>query len=262
MAMSAIEYLKLCIANHELLIRMVQSRLISEQKDLFLGYLWWFLEPIFLTLIYWLLIGVIFQRGGDDYPLFILCGMIPFRAYAMSVNQSVNSIASQFSLISQVNFPRIFLPIRFVLLNHVRLIFGLMIMVMVAGLMGKGLGLHLILLLIPFSLQILFASGIAIVLSILGVYFPDLKNMMQFITRMVLFFTPVLYSIDRIPLNFRDIFMLNPLATIIIGYRDIIFYGYFSHVSYLIGLMFASILILFMGLIFFIRHDKEVLKII
>ena len=227
-----------------------------------LGYLWWFLEPILLTMIYWLLIGVIFQRGGPDYPLFILCGMIPFRAFSMSVNQSVNSIASQFGLISQVNFPRVFLPMRFVLLNHVRLIFGLIIVIIVSVLFGKGIGFHLILLLVPYSLQIILSTGLALFFSIFGAYYRDLKNIMQFITRVVLFCSPILYPIDRIPYDVRDIYLLNPLATIITAYRDIIFLGHLNYTSYLSGLLMFSVMFLFLGFVFFIKSDRCVLKIL
>jgi lipopolysaccharide transport system permease protein/teichoic acid transport system permease protein len=210
------------LKRRELLYQMVVTDLKAGAKDMMLGYFWWVIDPILLMLIFWILIGLIFQRGEPDFPLFVLCGLYPHRAFTISFSQSVNSVASAFGLISQIHFPRVYLALTGVVANHFKLLFGLVVLIMVSIIYEKPLGLHLFLLVVPYSIQVVLISGVAMIMSVLGVYFRDLQNLTQFIARILLYMSPVLYSVERIPESFRDLYMLNPLAALYVTYRSIV----------------------------------------
>jgi homopolymeric O-antigen transport system permease protein len=245
-----------------LLKQMILSKLIASQKDLMLGYAWWVLEPLLLTLVYWLLVSVIFQRGGANYPLFILCGLVPYRAFAISFNQSVSAISSSFGLIGQINFPRFFLPISTVIANHVKLIFGFVVILTFCFLFNVKLTFNVFFIVLPFLAQILLTCGLALIMSILGVYFRDLKNLMQFVMRAVLYLSPILYSLERIPEQYHDIYMLNPIAALIVTYRNIMIYGNPPDVKLLMICYSEALLLICVGFIFFSLHDRKLLKYI
>jgi ABC-type polysaccharide/polyol phosphate export permease len=208
------EKLVFIIKRRNLLYQMVATDLKASAKDMMLGYLWWVLDPILLMLIFWILIGMIFQRGGPDFPLFVLCGLFPHRAFTVSFSRSVNSMASAFGVISQIHFPRVYLALTGVISNHFKLLFGFLVLILVSIIYEKPLGFHLFLLFVPYGIQVVLISGIAMLMSVLGVYFRDLQNLSQFIARILLYMSPVLYSPERIPENLRDIYMLNPLASL------------------------------------------------
>jgi lipopolysaccharide transport system permease protein/teichoic acid transport system permease protein len=238
---------------------MVVSDLKARAKDMMLGYLWWVLDPILLMLIFWILIGKIFQRGEPDFPLFVLCGLFPHRAFTVSFSQSVTSVASAFGVISQINFPRVYLALTTVISNHFKLLFGLLVLILVSIIYEKPLGLHLFLLLIPYSIQVVFVSGVAMIMSVLGVYFRDLLNLSQFISRILLYVSPILYSPERIPEHLRDIYMLNPLASLYVTYRSIVMQTPIN-LQY-IGIAAAEALTIFlMGYLIFSKTEKSLLK--
>jgi len=246
----------------ELLKQMVISNLKAGQSDLFLGYAWWVLEPILLMLIYWYLVGVIFGRGGPDYPLFVLCGLIPFRAFVISFNQSVLSISGKFGLIGQINFPRIFLPLSHVIVNHIKLIFGFIIVVLITYFYKIKIDFSLFLIVIPMSIQIIFVSGLALITSVLGVYFRDLKNIVQLLTRILLYFSPVLYSLNLVPEQFKYLYLMNPIAALLVTYRAIIMKNNPLDYNIIMLSTFQALIVLLIGYFIFIRHENKLLKLI
>lgn len=245
----------------DLLKQMIVSKLIVGQKEFMLGYLWWILEPLLSTIIYWLLFHIIFQRGGPDYHIFILCGLIPFKAISSSTNQSLNALRGNLPLLSQLSFPRIFLPVSNILVNHVKLIFGFLIIFIAAVLYYRSVSVNILWFIVPFFFQIVMLCGIAMIFSILGVYFTDLLNIVELLTRGFLFLSPIFYSVERIPVKYRDIYiLLNPVAPLILSYRDIFLNGVAPKTEYLIILFIYSFLIISIGYLFFCLHERKILK--
>ena len=252
--------LKHAFVNRNLLWQMILSKLIVGQKTMMLGYLWWILEPMLFMLVYWILVGVIFNRGGENYPLFVLCGLVPYRAFAISFSQSVGSISGKFSLLSQLNFPRIYLPFTDILVNHIKLIFGFLVVVVFSMFFGIHLQVKLIYLAIPFIAQILFVAGLSLIVSIGGVYFRDLKNLMLVINRIFLYLSPVLYPIESIPEKFRGIYRLNPIACWVESYRHIIMKNQLPPLDLTIIGLTESFIILAVGYTLFSFQEKRILK--
>jgi len=259
---SIIAYILISINRINLLKEIVRSKILVSGRDFLFGYLWWVFDPILLMIIYWFLINVIFGRGGENYPVFILCGLFPFRAFALSFNQSINSLVGKFGLISQINFPRIFLPFSDVIVNHIKLIVGLIIIHLFILFFPVTLNLHIYLILIPFALQILIVIGLSMIVSIVGVFFRDLTRLSQFIIRILIYLSPILYSLDKVPEKYQAIYFINPLTSIIIMYRDIILYNGVPDVKCIIISSLHATVFLTIGFILFITQEKKILKYI
>jgi len=254
--------LKYCYERKDLLLQLINSKLKLGKQQFVFGYLWWIIDPLLLMLIYWLLLGVIFKVGGPDYPLFVLCGIVPFRAITISFAQSTMSVSGKFSLISQIRFPRVFLPVSDVIANHVKLIFGFGVVMVVGLFYGNKLGLHLIYLALPLFIQITLVSGLAMINAVIGVFFADYKNLIQFISRILMYLSPVLYSIERIPEHLRDYYLLNPVAALIVMYREIIMNHSFVNHNLIIICSAEALLSLIIGYFLFTNKEKVLLKYI
>ena len=249
------------LQRRDLLRQMVISKLIEGQKDLMLGYLWWIIEPILMTFIYWLLFHKIFGRGGPDYHIFILCGLIPFKAVSTSFNQSLTALNGNLTLLSQLAFPRLFLPISNILVNHAKLLFGFLAIFFAATQYYQTISFNVFWFVIPFLLQIVLLCGVAMLFSILGVYFVDLKNIVELVIKALLFLSPIFFTIDSIPLKYRDFYLLvNPMAPLIQSYRDIFLNGVSPKPEYLMILLVESLLVFAIGYLFFYQHERKILK--
>ena len=98
--------------------------------------------------------------------------------------------------------------------------------------------------------------------SVLGVYIRDLKNFVQFFMRIVLYISPVIYSMDRIPKKFHNIYVMNPIASLMITYRDVILFGKTPEIKLILIGLVETILILVLGYSFFLNHQRKLLKFI
>ena len=249
------------LQRRDLLRQMVISKLIVGQKDFMLGYLWWIIEPILMTFIYWLLFQKIFGRGGPDYHIFILCGLIPIKAVSTSFSQSLTALNGNLTLLSQLAFPRLFLPISNILVNHVKLLFGFLVIFLAATQYYQTISFNVFWFIIPFLLQIVLLCGVALLFSILGVYFVDLRNIVELFIKALLFLSPIFFTIDRIPIEYRDFYLLvNPLAPLILSYRDIFLNGVLPKPEYLLILLVESLLVFAIGCLFFFQHERKILK--
>jgi ABC-type polysaccharide/polyol phosphate export permease len=244
-----------------LLKQIVVSKLILGQKDLMLGYFWWVLEPLLWTLVYWILVNKIFQRGGENYHLFVLCGIIPFRAFILSFTQSLNAISQNISLISQLNFPRLYLVFANVIVNHIKLLFGFLVITVFILFGGGEVNHTFVFIIVPFLLQVLLLFGLSMFLSIWGIYYQDISFLTQFIGRALLFASPILYSLERIPEKYQSLVIIaNPLAPLILSYRDILLMNRFPDSRYLYILCIEAFLIAIAGFFYFSKHEKRIIK--
>lgn len=257
------QLLKYYFSRHELFSFLVVARLKLTKRDLMLGYIWWLLDPLILMFVYWFLVIVVFQRSGENYAFFILCGLIPFRAVSSSVNMSVSSVASKFNLISQINFPRIFLPLADVIANHIKLLVGFIVILLVGVLFGFIPSLTFPLLLLPYIVQCLLVCGIALYMSILGVYVRDIRNLTPFFTRFWMYVSPVLYSTSDLPEKLHVFLKFNPMAPVIDSYRMIFMQQPLTVQDLIVYLSIPfgiSLVLLGSGVIFFVKHERNILK--
>lgn len=249
-------------ARSELVKYLVISNLKLAHQNLVLGYLWWLLDPLLWMAVYWLLVVGIFDRGEPDYPLFLLCAILPWRAFMTSIGQSMTCVSGQERLIKLVAFPKAVLPMAVVLSNGVNLAFGFAILILVAVLYGMPLTFYVLLLPFIAFIQLAFTAGLAFILSIATIHFADLQNIMRFTVRIWFYLSPGLYAVERVPLRFRDLYMLNPFAPIFTSYRDVIMYGQTPEWGWLAIAALMALATLTVGFLFFIWREGNLAKVI
>lgn len=214
-----------------LLLVLVRSNLKRQNKNSVLGYLWWLLDPILMTGVYFILVVVLFQRGGGNQPyiLFLMCGLLVWKAFSDSVGQSVTSIRGQANIIKAISFPKAVLPISLVLSNAVHLVIALLLAAAMACWYGSEYStwpnIYYLMLPVVVALQVLFTIGMVFIVSTLGLFYQDTANITRHVLRMWYFLSPGLYSVDVVPEKFQPWFRLNPFCELMTSYRDIIMYG-------------------------------------
>jgi ABC-type polysaccharide/polyol phosphate export permease len=218
-------------SRRHLLSVLIRSNLKRQNKNSALGYLWWLLDPILMTGVYYIVVVVLFQRGGSNQPyiLFLMCGLLVWKAFSTSVGQSVESIRAQTSIIKAISFPKAVLPLSLVFSNTVHFLFALLVAV---GLgvwygheYGTWLNIYYFMLPVVVGLQVMFTMGVVLIISTLGLFFRDTTNIIGHLLRMWYFLSPGLYSIDRVPESLQPVFRLNPFCELMTSYRDIIMWG-------------------------------------
>lgn len=218
----------------ELVRELVVRDLKLRYKSSALGFLWSLLNPLLLMVVFTVVFTFMLPNMTvTDFPVFVLCGLLPWNFFATSVTTSVNSVVGHAYLLKKVYFPREVLPISNVLANGVN--FALSLVVLLGAVLLSGRPLRWVVLYLPaiMLVQLLFTLGVAFVLSTLNVYYRDTSVIMDVVMQAWFFVTPVFYPIDilpewtsllghAVPVR-RLIYILNPMASIVATYRSALY---------------------------------------
>jgi len=254
------EYSATIADRRDLLHFLVLSNLKSDHSDLVLGYLWWLISPLLLIISYYFLVVIIFQTGGDNYPIFIGIAILAWRYFVVSINQSMGSLANGPGVIYEIDFPKAVLPMSHVISNLVYFLMGLVVVFVLLFTVGVVPTAFTLLLPIVITVQVTLTLGVSILLALVAVYLQDIQNVMRFATRALFFISPALYPVSRIPEQFRDLYMLNPFATLFTSYRNVILYGELPPLGYLAFTFVVSLLLLVTGFGVFVRYEHDIVK--
>jgi len=244
-----------------LLRYLVVSDLKVAYKNKLLGFLWSILDPLMMMVVYVILVQLIFKRGGPQFPVLLFSALLAWRWFLYSMNQATVSITNKAKLIQTVAFPRIVLPAQQVFTGFMKYVFSLGALIPMLFIFKAQFSVQMLWLPLIVVIQLLFTLGLAVVFSVVGVYFRDLQNILQFGLRMWFYLSPGLFSIaDRIPPRLQPIYMIvNPFASLFNAYKNILVRGLPpSHYIWIV--LGLSVFILAFGLWLFDRKEADLAK--
>lgn len=222
---------KAVVQYRDLLFRLVLKELKVRYKHPFLGFLWAFIVPCTMILIFMLVFSYILKIPAQGYPFFIflVTALFPWNYLSLSLSTSVMSLLDSASLVKKVYFPREIIPLSIVLVNLVLFIFSLGLMLIFVMLFG--IKFHSLIFFLPLAvfIQTLFISGLCLIVSSLQVKYRDIKYIVEVLLILWFYLTPIFYPLEVIGAisdKFLKIYMLNPLTQLITLYRIAIIKDY------------------------------------
>jgi lipopolysaccharide transport system permease protein/teichoic acid transport system permease protein len=257
------------LSRRRLIRYLVQADLQKKGADTLLGNLWWVIDPLLQMLIYWVLVSVIFQRGGPDYPLFLFSAILPWKWFSSSINDGIKSVTSSEQLVRQIQFPKIVLPVAAGVAGIANFAFGL---IPLFGLMllyyRDRIEWTLLLLPVVALVQLVFNMGMTVLLSALNVFYRDIGNLARHVLRLWFYLSPALFSIEQMTHATREfpiiqkLLLLNPWATLFTAYHAVIYEGILPDWRSLIEVLLGSILFLAITTIVFKRLEPTFAKVL
>jgi len=233
---------------------LVLRELKSRYRGSFLGFLWSFLNPLFLMLVYTLVFSIYIRNPMEGYPAFLFTGLLPWLWFSTSLMHGTASIRSGGHLIKKVVFPAEVLPIVAVLSNMINFLLSLPILIIF--LFVLKVTITPVILLFPLILLIQFTLliGLTLFLSAINVHLKDVEQILNNLLTLLFFLTPIIYPLTFIPERFRGLLLfLNPLSSLMVAYQDVLFNGRLPDPFGLAYLSFIAILMLFIGYTVFNR---------
>lgn len=256
------QYLYSIWRKRELIFYLVKSNLKVSTARTFFGYLWWAIDPLLYMSVYYILVDVIFQRGGEDYPAYLFIALIPWKWTITSIVDATGSITSNAGLIKQLPLPKVIFPLNNVLVNTFRFLVGTGVLIAFLIVYGIPITWYIVLFPIVMIVQLSFLLALALVFSLLGTYLRDTKNMTQYMFRLWFYLSPGLYMIDRVPAVLQKFLWWNPVTHFFVGYRDLLLYHQMPDFRGLTLIFLASVLLIIMSLNQFRKHEGEFAKVV
>lgn len=229
-------------------------------KQTIIGILWAVLRPILTMVVFTIVFGKIAKLPSDGqapYAIMVYAAMLPWQFFATSVQESSNSLVTNAPLISKVYFPRMIIPISSIITSFVDFIISFVILLVLMAYYRFPPTWNLLLL--PGFLLIAFltALGIGLYITSLNVKFRDFRYVIPFIVQLGLYVSPVGFSSNVIPVQYRLWYSLNPMVGVIDGFRWAILGG--QSQLYWPGFWLSLVIMLFflcLGLITFRRMER------
>lgn len=218
--------MKILATYKDLIVFNVKARLEDDNKAHYAGYLWLLLEPFISACIYYLVFKVLLHRGEEDYIQFLFIGIITWKWFSSSVQNGCNAIYGSRSLYKRIYLPKIIFPWIEVLHNTAKF-FIILAAVLATYVFFLDCPVTINYFYLPLLLlcQFIFIIGITTLLSAIVPYFVDLKIMIGFILRLGFYPTGIIFSLKRIPEEYKFLVDFNPMAQAVHSIRDIVVYG-------------------------------------
>ncbi len=246
------------LKNRSLLSLMVRRDLKTTYGDYYLGYAWTLLEPIFFTLVFYLVFIIL--RGNPDrlLPLNIMLGILIYSAFSKTVSQGSTQLVRNSGLIKQVFFARELLIANVSAFQLVRLALSLIIVPIYMTYMGLPITSSILLLPLAVVGIIFLGHGCALLLCVAVVHVRDTTMVIDISLRALFFLSGVFYSAAYIPAEFLNYHLMNPIAS----YIEICRAAVLSDLSYISPMIVLrcislSILIFLIGSGVFNRYQNR-----
>jgi len=259
--------------------QVINLKELKEYRDLFyflvwrdikvlyaqtiLGFLWAILQPLIQIFIFTIIFGKIAKISTDGIPyiLFSSVAIIPWTYMSQAMTASSESLVAGQHMLGKIYFPRLIFPIIPALAKMVD--FGIsMLIIFVVILFYRVMPTWNLLFFPLFVVQMMsIAMGVGLWLSAMAIRFRDVKLAMPFAIRMAMYTAPVVYSASSIPEKYRIIYSLNPLVSVIEGFRACLLGTPFPWQSVWPG-MVITIILFVSGALYFKRMERVFVDVI
>jgi len=211
----------------DLLWLLVKRDFVSFYKQTILGPLWFFIQPLFTTIIFTFIFGNLagLSTDGLPQPLFYMAGITAWNYFADCLTKTSTVFRDNANIFGKVYFPRLIMPLSIVVSNLVRfgvqfLLFALMMLYYYLS--GANFHIQTAVVLFPILvlLMALLGLGLGLIITALTTKYRDLAFLITFGVQLMMYATTVIYPLSAAPAKYKWLIELNPMTGIIEAFRN------------------------------------------
>ena len=214
----------------ELFYFLAWRDILVRYKQTAIGVAWALIRPLLTMIVFTVVFGKIAKLpdGGIPYALLVCAAILPWQFFSNALSESSASLVSNANLISKVYFPRLIIPATSIVTSLVD--FAISFMILVALMLWYGVLPDWRLLTLPFFILIALAAalGFGLWLTALNVKYRDFRYVIPFVVTFGLYISPVGFSSDIVPEQWRLLYSINPMVGVIDGFRWAVLGGKFA----------------------------------
>jgi lipopolysaccharide transport system permease protein len=248
----------------ELLFFFVWRDVKVRYKQTVLGALWAVIQPLLTTFFFALLFG---RFGGmsrqvsGPYALHVFVGMMPWTFFSNAVTLAANSMVGSSHLITKVYFPRILVPASSIVSSLVDFAISFLVLAVMMAAYGVAPTWRIVTMPLFVAGTVVAATGAGVLFAALIVTYRDVRYVLTFVMQLWLFASPVLYTLDIIPPQYRWWYAINPIAGMISGFHASLLGGPFPLDVIAISTLTTAVLA-FAGVRYFLQVERRFADVI
>lgn len=219
--------LRILWQHRELIQSLTLRDIRSRYKQSVLGIAWALLQPLAMMLVYTVVFSHIarIDTGEIPYPVFSYIALLPWTFFAGGLTGGTECLVSNFNLITKIYFPREVFPISAILGKTVDLGLGMLVLIPLLIFYKVSLTWYALLILPILVIQVCLMLGITFLLSSWNLFYRDIRHVMPLLTQVWMYLTPIIYPLSLVPKKYLSIYMLNPMSSVMDGFRKVVLEG-------------------------------------
>lgn len=252
-------HLRRLFAYRELLLNWTLRQIRVRYKQSLLGIAWAILQPLSMMLVFTVVFSLFAKIPSDGipYPIFSYTALLPWTMFATSISFGVPSVVQNMDLVTKVYFPREILPISAVMAAFVDFAVASVVFAALMVHYRVPVTWHLVWVPILLVLQVVLTLGLVLTASAINVFYRDIRFVVPLAMQIWMYATPIIYPMSSVPERLRFLYMVNPMAPIIDGYRKLILFSETPEPRHLAMAALLSLTLCFGGYWYFKRAEMH-----
>jgi homopolymeric O-antigen transport system permease protein len=250
----------------ELLLNLIMRDVRTRYKQTFLGPAWAILRPlvtmVLMAAVFGGLAGFTSGQPGIPYPLFLYAGMLIWMYFQSALPAAASGLLANATLLGKAYFPRLYAPLASVSTPLADFAFSVLVLFGLFGYYQLWPSWHIIFLPFFILLALITCLGVGLWLCGLSVRYRDIPFMLPFVVQLWFYVTPVIYPISTVPQPYRTLLVLNPMTSVVEGFRWSLLGITAPNVGVLVGSTIFAIALFVVGLFIFRRTERTVMDMV
>ena len=250
-------------ARRELLLMWTMREIRARYTQSRLGLVWALFQPVVLSLIY-VFVALILKIPSDGvpYPIFVYVAQLPWSFFSRGLLGAVPSIVSNMNLVTKVYVPRAVFPLSSIATCFVDFLIGIVVLILMMLAYRIPLNPAMPFLVVLLVIQMLLMSGLGLLFAAMNVFSRDIGQLLPLTLQIFVYLCPIIYPLSMVPERFRALYLLNPMATLIDGYRQVLFNGVIPDLRYIALAACIAVVVFIIGFALFRRVEDQFADVI
>jgi len=220
MEKTSLEYYK------DLVVVLTQKELKVRYKRSFLGYLWSIANPLALALVFFVAFKIFMKIPIENYTLFLIAGLFPWQWFLNSVNSSAMVLIGNATLIKKMHFRHDVLIVATILNDMLHFILSIPVIILFLFIYGmKPSAVWFVGIPVLLIIQFIITMGFSLAISAINLFFRDIERIVFIFTSLMFYMTPIIYSEEMVPSEYKTLILSNPLSILLISWRNLLMRG-------------------------------------
>jgi lipopolysaccharide transport system permease protein len=245
------------IYQRDLLRELVSRDIKLRYRRSVLGVAWSLVNPLAQLLVFYFVFSRILPLNIPNYALFLFIGLIVWNWFQSSLIAGTGAIVENRELIKRPGFPTGILPVVTVTTNFVHFVLALPIVLIFMALNQIHVTSAIVILPILFAFQFLLTLSLVYILASVHVTFRDTQYLLGILLLLGFYLSPIIYDSSAVPVEFQDIYRLNPMVFLIESYRSVLMVGELPDAKGILIVGTLSIILISVGFWVFKRSRQR-----
>jgi teichoic acid transport system permease protein len=250
-------YLRSLWARRSFIAEFSRSELREQNYGSVFGQLWLVLNPLLLSGVYFLLIYIIGGQSDSTRYGNLTASLFLFYLVSNSLTGGVKSITAGQRLILNTAFPRIMLPISAMVIALFKFVPTLAVFFVMRTVLGLDYSWQMLWAIPVVLIALLMGLGMAILISCINVYFRDIASFLPYMTRSLLYLSPILYQASDLSDKLRSFEIANPIFYLLDAWSQVMVYAQAPDLFSLLHSLVWALAIFIIGTYFFLSRERD-----